>query len=487
MGRSTAHSDERCAFKQDLWREGFVFGGFFFVWRLFVLAQERKKQATRTWRESGTLSPQRSAGLQNPKALQRVLGCKPASPKQSVGLQHPKALKGVLGCKTVSPKRSVGLQNPELLGIGMVRVLFRPTRPEDTSPAAMALRSKLAKALAPAQVEAWVTAMMPMTDAIQEGLRDCSGDFKQSLETVSEQIGNLFQVHTAKFHYVAEANEGVREAIVQVAATMTLLEPLRDLAQPLHDLVKPLQALVSQLKTVFSEAMAPCNKNLVLLQKKVEEELAKTVTQVTELLEQTKTSFATVAEGEFKKVIEHIDWKVMSKLQGMANASSERFGRVESQQAEQTALIKSHTGLLSSFRTTLAEFGEGHKTNLQGVQDLAEDIGRMGERLAENTEALQQTKEAIGQLSDSLQVLREAVMRGMPPYRPPPRAASPEGGIPIRLDEAIRAASSRGPHMMYSVGSTEGQPATINTNVLLLRILEQMVPGQHIVTRGGRQ
>ena len=301
----------------------------------------------------------------------------------------------------------------------------------------------------------------------------------------SEQIGNLFQVHTAKFKdYVAEANEGVREAIVQVAATVTLLEPLRDLAQPLHDLVKPLQALVTQLKTVFSEAVAPCNKNLALLQKKVDEELAKTVTQVTEILEQAKTSFASTAEGEFKKVIEHIDWKVMSKLQGMANSSSER---VESQQAEQTALIKSHTGLLSSFRTTLAEFGEAHKTNLQGVQDLAEDIGRMGEGLAENTEALQQTKEAIGQLSDSLQVLREAVMRGMPPYRPPPMAAPAEGGIPIRLDEAIRAASSRGPQMMYSVGSNEGPPATIDTNVLLLRILEQMVPGQHIVTRGDRQ
>ena len=168
-----------------------------------------------------------------------------------------------------------------LMGIGIVRVLFRPTRPEDTSPAAMALRSKLAKALAPAQVEAWVTAMMPMTDAIQEGLRDCSGDFRRSLETISKQIGNLFQVHTAKFQdYVAEANEGVREAMVQIAATMTLLEPLRDLAQPLNDLVKPLQALVGQLKTVFSEAMAPCNKNLVLLQKKVEEELAKTVTQI---------------------------------------------------------------------------------------------------------------------------------------------------------------------------------------------------------------
>ena len=90
---------------------------------------------------------------------------------------------------------------------------------------------------------------------------------------------------------------------------------------------------MSQLKTVFHEAMAPCNKNLALLQKKVDEELAKTVTQVTELMEQAKTSFASAAEGEFKKVIEHIDWKVMSKLQGMANASSERFGRVESQQS----------------------------------------------------------------------------------------------------------------------------------------------------------
>ena len=48
------------------------------------------KEATRTWRESRTLSP-----------------------KRSVGLQSPRALKGVLGCKTLSPKRSVELQNPE--------------------------------------------------------------------------------------------------------------------------------------------------------------------------------------------------------------------------------------------------------------------------------------------------------------------------------------------------------------------------------------
>ena len=46
-----------------------------FFCALFVVAQERKKEkrkerqkeATRTWRESRTLSPKRSAGLQNPE------------------------------------------------------------------------------------------------------------------------------------------------------------------------------------------------------------------------------------------------------------------------------------------------------------------------------------------------------------------------------------------------------------------------------------
>ena len=199
-----------------------------------------------------------------------------------------------------------------------------------------------------------------------------------------------FTSYAAKYKdYVAEANEGVRDAMTQIAATTTLLEPLREMTQPLNDLVKPLQSLTGQLKTVFSEAMAPCNKNLVLLQKKVEDELAKMVTKVAELLEQTKLSFQNIAEIEIRKVVEHIDMKVLGKLQAMSSTHSERFVRVESQQAEQTALIKSHTGLLSSFRTTLAEFGEGRKSQIQGFQELAEDIGRMGERLAENTEALQ--------------------------------------------------------------------------------------------------
>ena len=72
--------------------EGLFFGAFFsalFFWRLFVFAQERKKEATRTWREHRTLSPKKS------------VGCKTLSPK------------GVLVGNTLSPKRSAGLQNPK--------------------------------------------------------------------------------------------------------------------------------------------------------------------------------------------------------------------------------------------------------------------------------------------------------------------------------------------------------------------------------------
>ena len=147
--------------------------------------------------------------------------------------------------------------------MGMVCSLLRPTRPEDTSDAAYAVRSKLAKSLAP-----WVTAMMPMTDAIQEGLRESSG-----------------------------------------------LEPLCDMPQPFTDQVKPPQQLTGQLKTIFQEAMAPCNKNPVLLQKTVEEEIAKMITKVAEL----------------KKVTDQIEAKVVAKLQSMSGTHSERVGRVESQ------------------------------------------------------------------------------------------------------------------------------------------------------------
>ena len=61
------------------------FGGAFFCWRPFALAQERKKkrkkerkkEVTRTWRESRSLSPKRSAGLQNPKPQKECWVAKP--------------------------------------------------------------------------------------------------------------------------------------------------------------------------------------------------------------------------------------------------------------------------------------------------------------------------------------------------------------------------------------------------------------------------
>ena len=67
-----------------------------------------------------------------------------------------------------------------------------------------------------------------------------------------------------------------------------------------------------------------------------------------------------------------------------------------------------------------------------------------------------------------------------------PMAGSSEGGVPIRIDEAIRAASSQGPPLMYSMRPESQQQTSVDTNLLLLRILEQMAPGQQLMTRGGR-
>ena len=96
-----------------------------------------------------------------------------------------------------------------------LRMMFRPTKPEDSTDAAHTLRSKLAKSLAAAQVEAWVTAILPMADAIQEALRESSGEVKKVLEILSEQIGRLFQTYANKYKdFVSSSNKGTRDAMV---------------------------------------------------------------------------------------------------------------------------------------------------------------------------------------------------------------------------------------------------------------------------------
>ena len=167
---------------------------------------------------------------------------------------------------------------------------------------------------------------------------------------------------------------------------------------------------------------------------------------------------------------------------------------MEATQAELLSLLTSHTGLITNFRSALAEYSEDHKQTQRHVRDLSEEIGRMGERIAENTEPLQNLREEMHGLADVLAGVREAVMRSSPPYRSPPTAGpqssftTTEQGIPIRLDEAIRAATtmSSQPPVLYSVGAGQrgGEPTpTVDTNLLLLRILEQMTPGHHMMPR----
>ena len=71
---------------RQLYLEGLFFGALFLGGRPFAFAQERKKEATRTWREQNpkpqkecwvTLSRKRSVGLQNLKPQKECWGTKP--------------------------------------------------------------------------------------------------------------------------------------------------------------------------------------------------------------------------------------------------------------------------------------------------------------------------------------------------------------------------------------------------------------------------
>ena len=97
--------------------DGLFFGAPFFLrpffWVHFCFSAGKKERSNVYVERAGpqapkgvlgcnTLSPKRSAGLQNPKALIGVLGCNTLSPKRSALVQNPKALKGMSGCKTLN-------------------------------------------------------------------------------------------------------------------------------------------------------------------------------------------------------------------------------------------------------------------------------------------------------------------------------------------------------------------------------------------------
>ena len=83
---------------------------------------------------------------------------------------------------------------------------------------------------------------VPITDAIEEGLRGSSSEVKQGLETLSQQIGALFLTYFDEYKDHLENNAAdTREAVPQLASSVSLLTPLQDLAQPLKDLLKPIQ------------------------------------------------------------------------------------------------------------------------------------------------------------------------------------------------------------------------------------------------------
>ena len=198
--------------------------------------------------------------------------------------------------------------------------------------------------------------------------------------------------------------------------------------QPLKDLLKPIQDAASKMTELatggnaLKEALKPCLAALAATQRKVDEDAKRIVAKSGEQIDLLKASLLSAWEVDVKKITDYVEFRVMTKLNAMTSTQSERFGRVEATQAELPSLLKSHTGLITNFRSALAEYSEDHQNTQKNLRDLSEEIGRMGERIAENTEALQAVREAMHGLADTLAGVKEAVMRSSPPYRSPRQA-----------------------------------------------------------------
>ena len=126
----------------------------------------------------------------------------------------------------------------------------------------------------------------------------------------------------------------------------------------------------------LKEALKPCLAALAATQRKIDEDAKQIVVKVGEQIDLLKASLLSAWEVDVKKITDFVESRVMTKLTGMTSIQSEHFSRVEATQAELLSLLKSHTGLITNFRSALAEDSEHHKQTQRHVRDLSEKIGR---------------------------------------------------------------------------------------------------------------
>ena len=127
------------------------------------------------------------------------------------------------------------------------------------------------------------------------------------------------------------------------------------------------------------------------------------------------------------------------------------YQKLQAANAEGSAVMKSHTSLLSSFRAKQTEFEEILANYRKHLDELAGSVPSVEERLSE--------------LLEILQGLRESTPRV--PYRSPP-TAPPAEAVPLRIDELLSAATGFGQPAIFGPSTAvQNRQTTVDPTALM--------------------
>ena len=313
---------------------------------------------------------------------------------------------------------------------------------EDTMQAM--LKQNLARSLAPAQVQAWVDAMAPITGTVDDSMIRMHSKLEevgaQILETMGVQVKNFGEKQLTE----------IRAQFAQLADAISDVAKVAQLHQPLSDVMESLKAQVKGSWNLDGEKIDEQLKSLLAkvngvgalvntLTKKADESLQALDRLGPGALKAGIDEFAAKMSTSWETMVEDKIIKAIKLLQG---ATQSRFQEQGIAIAEITSVGKSNTGFLREVRNALAEYSEEHRNNLAVVKATQAVVESMAEQQAEMADAVQKLRDMVEAQTELLQGQREALQRLSPPYRPPSFGgkgwSTPSSGVPINLDNALR-------------------------------------------------
>ena len=269
-----------------------------------------------------------------------------------------------------------------VLGHACVRCL-RTRHAAESSDSTMQeiLKQNLARSLAPAQVQAWVDAMSPITGTVDDSMVRMHSKLEevaaQILETMGIQVKNLGEKQLAE----------VRAQFTQMMDALSDIAKLTQLQQPLSDMLESVKAQVKGSWSLDPEKIDDQFKTVVA---KVNG-IGALVNGLVKKAEETLQALDRLGPGALKAGIDEtatkmtaawealIDEKLLKSIKLLQGATQSRFQEQGITIAELTSIGKSNTRLLREVRNGLGEYSEEHRNNLAVVKATQAVVESMAE------------------------------------------------------------------------------------------------------------